>query len=92
MPNSTAILTLIPEKQIKYDIYLNGEYYRTIKEKDEGLKITMPLTREENEIKIKSTFPNFENSPEKEKVFKIENKNAWLKEQTQKQKKDKWYI
>ena len=90
--NSTAILTLIPEKQIKYDIYLNGEYYRTIKEKDEELKITMPLTREENEIKIKSTFSNFENSPEKEKVFKIENKNAWLKEQTQKQKKDKWYI
>ena len=80
------------EKHIKYDIFLNGEYYRTIKEKNEELKITLPLNKEENEIKIVSSFANFENSPEKEKIFKIENKNAWLKDQTKKTKKDKWYI
>ncbi len=87
-----AVLTLNPEKHIKYDIFLNGEYYRTIKEKNEELKITFPLNKEENEIKIIASFANFENSPEKEKSFKVENKNSWLKEQTKKPKKDKWYI
>ena len=90
--NLNAVLLLKPEKHIKYDIFLNGEYYRTIKEKNEELKITLPLNKEENEIKIVSSFANFENSPEKEKIFKIENKNAWLKDQTKKTKKDKWYI
>ena len=87
-----AVLTLNPEKHIKYDIFLNGEYYRTIKEKNEELKITFPLNKEENEIKITASFANFENSPEKEKSFKVENKNSWLKDQTKKPKKDKWYI
>ena len=87
-----AVLTLNPEKHIKYDIFLNGEYYRTIKEKNEELKITFPLNKEENEIKIIASFANFENSPEKEKSFKVENKNSWLKDQTKKPKKDKWYI
>ena len=90
--NLNAVLTLNPEKHIKYDIFLNGEYYRTIKEKNEELKITFPLNKEENEIKITASFANFENSPEKEKSFKVENKNSWLKEQTKKPKKDKWYI
>ena len=90
--NLNAVLTLNPEKHIKYDIFLNGEYYRTIKEKNEELKITFPLNKEENEIKIIASFANFENSPEKEKSFKVENKNSWLKEQTKKPKKDKWYI
>ena len=90
--NLNAVLTLNPEKHIKYDIFLNGEYYRTIKEKNEELKITFPLNKEENEIKIIASFANFENSPEKEKSFKVENKNSWLKDQTKKPKKDKWYI
>ena len=41
--------------------------------------ITLPLKKEENEVKIKARF-NMENSPTKEKTFTIANKNAWHKE------------
>ena len=80
-------LSIKTERHIIYDIYLNGEYYRTLKDKNITENITLPLKKEENEVKIKARF-NMENSPTKEKTFTIANKNAWHKEKND----DKWYI
>ncbi len=80
-------LSVKTERHIIYDIYLNGEYYRTLKDKNITENITLPLKKEENEIKIKARF-NMENSPTKEKTFIVANKNAWHREKND----DKWYI
>ncbi len=88
--NATTTLFLNPEKQVEYDIFLNNEFYRKIKEKDREIKINLPLKKEINEIKIVASFLNFDNSPEKEKVFFVENKNS--QKEREKIKKDKWYI
>ena len=80
-------LSIKTERHIIYDIYLNGEYYRTLKDKNITENITLPLKKEENEITIKARF-NMENSPVKEKIFQIANKNAWHREKDS----DKWYI
>ncbi len=90
--NSNGTLTFDAKKQIKYDIYLNGEFYRTVKDKNSLQKITFPLKKEENEIKIVYSFLNFEDSPVKEKTFKLLNKNAWHKELEKQKHSDKWYI
>ncbi len=90
--SNTTFLLLQTEKQNTYDIFINGEFYRTIKEKNEEIKISLPLSRTENEIKIVEYFTNFDDSMKKEKVFEVENKNSWFYEKNEKIKKDKWYI
>lgn len=82
-----CVLSLKTERHIIYDIYLNGEYYRTLKDKNAKESLTLPLKKEENEIKIVARF-NMENSPKKEKSFQIANKNIWHREKNN----DKWYI
>lgn len=88
--NLNGILTLEPEKHIKYDIFLNGEFYKTIKERKDETMITFPLRREKNEIKIVAKFLNTENSPSKEKTFKVENKVEWF--QKKNEGKNVWKI
>ena len=90
--NNNGLLSFEAKRQIKYDIYLNGEFYRTIKDKNSLQKLTFPLKKEENEIKIVYKFLNFEDSPIKEKTFKLINKNAWHKEIERQSHSDKWYI
>ena len=88
--NDNCHLSLNAKKQIQYDIFLNGEYYRTIKDKNEKIEMTMPLKEESNEVKVIYKFANFENSPEQEKIFNITSKNAWHKKTNN--KSEKWFI
>lgn len=78
-------LSLSAKRHIIYDIFLNGEYYRTVKDKNEKILITLPLKKEENEILIKAHF-QMENSPIKEKQFVVASSSTWHKE------KDWWEI
>lgn len=87
--NDNCELNIVTKRHIIYDIYLNGEYYRTLKDKSAKQKLTMPLKEEENEIKIIAHF-NMDDSPKKVKKFTIANHEAWLKEREK--DNSKWYI
>lgn len=84
--NSSCILTLNTQKQIEYDIFLNGEYYKTIKESEGKTKVSMPLREKENEVKIVYKF-SVKNSPEKTEIFKL-----FSTKKIQQKNSKEWYI
>ena len=83
--NHNAVLKFKPKRHLKYDIYLNGEFYRTIKDTTSSQLITLPLKQEENEITIKYNFQGKTELDDKEKTFVILNKEkpqeTWFKTQ-----------